>query len=220
MDAIYVNKSSNNAKSELYNENVRKPFYDLFKRGMDIFCALLALILLSPLFLITAIAIYIDDPGPVIFKQTRMGKDNKPFTIWKFRSMKVNAEEIKASMIRQNVANASVIKTVDDPRITRVGRFIRATSIDELPQLINILKGDMSVIGPRPFVEEEQKDLPCDRLVVKPGLSCFWQISGKNSLPLREQIELDRKYVKERSVIVDVKIIIKTMIVVIVGKNE
>ena len=219
MDAIFIKESSNNAKIEVNDENVRKPFYDIFKRIMDIFCSLLALMLLSPLFLITAIAIYIDDPGPIIFRQTRIGKDNKPFTIWKFRSMKVNAEEIKADMIRQNRACASVIKTIYDPRVTKVGRFIRTTSIDELPQLINILKGDMSVIGPRPFVEEEQKNLPYDRLVVKPGLSCFWQIGGKNSLPLREQIELDRKYVKERSVIVDIKIIVKTMIIVIVGKN-
>ena len=133
--------------------------------------------------------------------------------------MKINAEELKASLMKQNQDNGANFKIKHDPRITRVGRIIRATSIDELPQLINILKGDMAIIGPRPFIAEEQKNLPSDRLMVKPGLSCYWQIGGKNSLTLSEQIELDRKYVRERSVIVDVKIIVKTMIVVVVGKN-
>ncbi len=219
MNAAYVKECDDSTQLKSPIEYANKPFYNVVKRSMDIVCSLIALVMLSPLLLITAIAIYIDDPGPVLFKQTRIGKDNKPFQILKFRSMKVNAEEMKAALMKQNQDKGANFKIERDPRITKVGRFIRTTSIDELPQLINILKGDMAVIGPRPFIEEEQKNLPSDRLVVKPGLSCYWQISGKNSLTLGEQIELDRKYVRERSVIVDAKIIIKTMIVVIVGKN-
>jgi lipopolysaccharide/colanic/teichoic acid biosynthesis glycosyltransferase len=217
MNAAYVKENNNSVDIDSSVDYVRKPIYSVVKRGLDIFCSLFALILLSPLLLITAIAIFIDDPGPVLFKQTRIGKDCKPFQILKFRSMRTDAEQLKAALMNQD--KGANFKIDHDPRITRVGRFIRATSIDELPQLINILKGDMAVIGPRPFIEEEQKNLPSDRLAVKPGLSCYWQIGGKNSLTLSEQIELDRKYVRERSVIVDVKIIIKTMIVVVVGKN-
>lgn len=220
MNVTYVEENNKSAKLCAAVDYNNKPIYNIVKRGMDITCSLLALILLSPIFLMTAIAIFIDDPGPIFFKQTRIGKDNKPFKIYKFRSMKINAEELKAALMKQNQDKGANFKITHDPRITRVGRIIRATSIDELPQLINILKGDMAVIGPRPFIEEEQKNLPSDRLVIKPGLSCYWQISGKNSLTLSEQIELDRKYVRERSVIVDVKIIIKTMMVVVVGKNE
>lgn len=198
----------------------RKPVYEFIKRIMDICCSLVALILLSPVFLFTMIAIYIDDPGPVLFKQVRVGRDGRKFLIWKFRSMKKNAEEAKAELMSKNQDHGVNFKIENDPRITRVGRFIRRTSIDELPQLVNILKGDMSVIGPRPFIESEQANLPSDRLSVKPGLSCYWQIGGKNDLSLREQIELDRKYVEERSVIVDVKIIMLTLMMVVRNKNE
>lgn len=198
----------------------RKPVYEFIKRIMDICCSLVALILLSPVFLFTMIAIYIDDPGPVLFKQVRVGRDGRKFLIWKFRSMKKNAEEAKAELMSKNQDHGANFKIENDPRITRVGRFIRKTSIDELPQLVNILKGDMAVIGPRPFIESEQKCLPNDRLSVKPGLSCYWQIGGKNDLSLREQIELDRKYVEERSVIVDVKIIMLTLMMVVQNKNE
>lgn len=198
----------------------RKPVYEFIKRIMDIGCSLVALILLSPVLLITMIAIYIDDPGPVLFKQIRVGRDGRRFKIWKFRSMKKNAEALKSQLMSQNQDHGANFKIENDPRITRVGRFIRRTSIDELPQLVNILRGDMAVIGPRPFIESEQMNLPSDRLSVKPGLSCYWQIGGKNELSMREQIELDRKYVEERSVIVDVKIIMLTLMMVVRNKNE
>jgi lipopolysaccharide/colanic/teichoic acid biosynthesis glycosyltransferase len=196
-----------------------KTAYHIIKRVLDVICALIALIILSPLFLITAIAIFIDDPGPILFKQIRIGKDSKPFKIFKFRSMKKNADVLKAELMKQNQDKGANFKMDHDPRVTRVGQFIRKTSIDELPQLVNILKGDMAVIGPRPFIEEEQKNLPSDRLLVKPGLSCYWQIGGKNSLPLPEQIELDRKYIREESVFVDTKIVMKTMLLVFTRKN-
>jgi lipopolysaccharide/colanic/teichoic acid biosynthesis glycosyltransferase len=156
------------------------------------------------------IAIYIEDPGPVIFKQVRIGRYGRRFSILKFRSMCVNAEELKAQIMSQNIDKGANFKVENDPRITRVGRFLRKTSIDELPQLFNIVKGDMAIIGPRPFIEREQKRLPDDRLLVRPGLSCYWQIGGKNSLSIEEQIELDRKYIRERSLIVDIKLIFLT----------
>lgn len=227
MDLTYVNTDVKGSKKTISNDRAvfstsydRKPFYSFVKRGLDIICALVALIFLSPLMLITSIAIFIDDPGPVLFRQTRIGKDKKPFKILKFRSMKMNAEKVKASLMNQNQDKGANFKMDHDPRVTRIGKFIRATSIDELPQLINILKGDMAVIGPRPFIEEEQNHLPSDRLLVKPGLSCYWQISGKNSLSLPEQINLDRKYITERSLIVDTKIVFLTFSHVFTGKNE
>ncbi len=189
----------------------RKPVYEFVKRLLDIICSLLALVVLSPVFLITMIAIYIEDPGPVIFKQIRIGQNGRRFSIFKFRTMHVNAEELKVHIMSRNHSQGANFKVKNDPRITRVGRFLRKSSIDELPQLINILKGEMAVIGPRPFVESEQKRLPSDRLLVRPGLSCYWQIGGKNSLSLPEQIELDRKYIRERSLLVDVKITLLTL---------
>jgi Sugar transferases involved in lipopolysaccharide synthesis len=217
MDVVRDSKRYTGVKTTGYR---RKPIYEFVKRIMDICCSSVALILLSPLMLIIMVAIYIDDPGPVLFKQVRIGRDGRKFLIWKFRSMKKNAEEVKAELMSKNQDHGANFKIENDPRITRVGRFIRKTSIDELPQLVNILKGDMAVIGPRPFIESEQKCLPEDRLLVKPGLSCYWQIGGKNDLSLREQIELDRKYVEERSVIVDVKIIVLTMMMVVGNRNE
>lgn len=217
MDVVKDTKRYTGVKTKAYR---RKPVYEFIKRIMDICCSLAALILLSPLMLITIVAIYIDDPGPVLFKQVRVGRDGRKFLIWKFRSMKMNAEEAKAELMSKNQDHGANFKIENDPRITRVGRFIRRTSIDELPQLFNILRGDMAVIGPRPFIESEQKNLPSDRLSVKPGLSCYWQIGGKNELSMQEQIELDRKYVEERSVIVDVKIIFLTMKMVVGNKNE
>lgn len=199
---------------------VRKPVYEVVKRMMDVACSSAALVVLSPVFLATMIAIYIDDPGPVLFKQTRIGKDGQKFLIYKFRSMCVDAEKRKAKLMCKNQDCGANFKIDHDPRITRVGSFIRKTSIDELPQLINILIGDMSVIGPRPFIEDEQRNLPSDRLVVKPGLSCYWQIGGKNSLTMPEQIELDRRYVRERSVLVDLKIILKTILLVVCKGNK
>lgn len=197
-----------------------KPVYEAVKRILDIFFSVIALVILFPIMLIISVIIYIDDPGTIIFKQKRIGQNGKEFIIYKFRSMKNNAEETKSALIKQNSKHGVNFKMADDPRTTRVGRFIRKTSIDELPQLLNVLKGDMSIIGPRPFIEKEQIALPTDRLLVKPGLSCYWQIGGKNNLSLHEQIELDRKYIQERSVWVDFKIIILTMIVVFKNKNE
>ena len=208
MSIVRENEHQTNANAIEFK---RKPVYEFIKRLLDIFCSLLALIVLSPVFLIAMIAIYIEEPGPVIFKQIRIGQNGRKFLILKFRSMCVNAEELKAQIMSQNIDQGANFKVRNDPRITRVGRVLRKTSIDELPQLFNIVKGDMAIIGPRPFIEREQKRLPDDRLLVRPGLSCYWQIGGKNNLSIQEQIELDRKYVRERSLFVDIKIIFLTL---------
>lgn len=190
---------------------VEKPVYDRVKRVLDIVCSGTALLLLSPILLLSAVAILIDDFGNPIYRQIRIGKDGKAFTIYKFRSMYKDADEHRKELLASNEGNGANFKLDHDPRVTRVGDFLRRTSIDELPQLVNILKGDMSVIGPRPFIPEEQAVLPNDRLRVRPGLSCYWQISGKNLLSLEDQIALDRKYIEERTFMVDLMIVWRTL---------
>ncbi|MBQ9375956.1 MAG: sugar transferase [Ruminococcus sp.] len=188
-----------------------KPVYDAVKRAFDIVASVLALLLLSPLLIVVTILIFITDPGNPFFVQQRVGKNGKLFNMYKFRSMQKNAEDVKEQLLEQNEVDGPLFKITNDPRVTKVGAFIRKTSIDELPQLINILTGEMSVIGPRPFIPAEQAELPDERLMVKPGLSCYWQIGGKNSISLDEQMELDFKYIEERSVVTDLKIIGKTI---------
>ncbi len=196
-----------------------KPVYEKVKRISDVVCSAAALTVLSPVLLLTAVCIVADDFGSPFYTQTRIGKDGKPFKIYKFRSMYLDADARREELMKQNEGSGATFKMKKDPRITRVGSVIRRTSIDELPQLLNILKGDMSVIGPRPFIPSEQANLPSDRLSVVPGLSCYWQIGGKNSLSLAEQIALDRKYIKERSLLTDIKIVLKTIAHVFGGKN-
>lgn len=196
-----------------------KKGYEIVKRIFDIAASLCALIVLSPIFLLTVIAIVLTDFGNPFFVQDRVGKDGKLFRIYKFRSMYKNAEQMRDSLLAQNEADGPTFKITKDPRVTKIGRFIRKTSIDELPQLLNILKGEMSVIGPRPFIPKEQAELSDIRLLVKPGLSCYWQIGGKNSLTMEEQIALDIKYIEERSIFVDLKIIFKTFTVLFKKDN-
>lgn len=191
-----------------------KKVYSFFKRIMDIICSLLALIILSPVFLFTAIAIKIDDKGPVFYVQERAGKNGKKFKMYKFRSMCVNAENKLEKLKSKNEMDNVAFKMKDDPRITKVGRFIRKASIDELPQLVNVLKGEMSVVGPRPPLLNEVKQYnnhQRNRLLVKPGLTCYWQCSGRNNIPFDQWVELDLKYIDERSVFTDIKIILKTV---------
>lgn len=204
-----------------------KPVYDVLKRIMDICCSLFAIVVLAIPMLLVALLIFLCDFGNPIFTQERVGKDGKLFKIYKFRSMVKNAEQLRHSkeLEQNNETDGPTFKIKDDPRLLRagkkfqLGKIIRKTSLDELPQLFNILKGDMSVIGPRPFIPEEQERLPKERLYVKPGLSCYWQIGGKNSLPLDEQNALDFKYVEERSIAVDIKIIFKTIAMVLKSSN-
>lgn len=193
--------------------------YLITKRLLDICGAIIGLICLSWLFLIVAILIKLEDPrGPVIFKQVRLGKDGKEFYMYKFRSMVANAEELLESLLHLNETTGAMFKMKEDPRVTRIGKFIRKTSIDELPQLWNVLKGDMSLVGPRPPLPREvvqYTEYDRQRLLVTPGCTGLWQVSGRNDLGFNEMVELDLKYIRERSFLYDIKIIFKTVKVMI-----
>ena len=197
-------------------------FYIFSKRAIDILGSTVGLVLLSPILLIVAIAIKIESKGPVIFSQERIGLKGEKFKMYKLRSMVENAEELKKDLMKDNEMSGPMFKMKDDPRVTRVGRFIRKTSIDELPQLINVLKGDMSLVGPRPSLPKEVKKFKPwmkKRLDVKPGLTCFWQVSGRNSIDFEDWMKLDIKYVEERSFLVDIKLIFKTFFVLFGDEN-
>lgn len=188
--------------------------YKALKRFFDIVLSGLALVLLSPVFLITAIAIKLEDGGPVFFVQPRAGRDLKPFKMYKFRSMYVNADEKLKDLLKDNEQTGHAFKIKNDPRVTRVGKFIRRVSIDELPQLINIIKGDMSIVGPRPILTwqmEECSRYEQQRLIVRPGLTCYWQISGRANIKWKEWVELDLDYIADMSLWTDIKMIVKTI---------
>ena len=198
--------------------------YWVLRRAQDIVFSSIALVVLSPVMLLVALAVYIDDPkGSPIFSQIRCGRNGKPFKFYKFRSMCVDAEAKLDQLLEQNEMDGPAFKIKDDPRITRVGKFIRKTSLDELPQLFNILKGDMSIVGPRPPLPREVEQYDAyqrQRLYVTPGLTCYWQIQPhRNDLTFDEWMELDIKYMKERSFLVDWKIIFQTVRVVLFGQG-
>lgn len=190
-------------------------FYSVTKRLIDIVGSLCGIILLSPLFLIVAILIKLEDPkGKVFFAQERNGKYPKTFKMYKFRSMVHNAEDLLKDLMDRNEQTGPVFKINDDPRITKVGKFIRKTSIDELPQLFNVLKGDMSLVGPRPPIPHEvdqYNSYQMQRLAVKPGLTCIWQVSGRNNIGFDEWVEMDIEYIKTRNLWLDIKLIFKTV---------
>lgn len=195
------------------------------RRTQDIVFSLLALVVLSPLMLIIMAAIYIDDPhASPVFSQPRVGRGGRVFKFYKFRSMRANAEDMLKDLLKDNEMDGPVFKMANDPRITRVGSFIRKTSLDELVQLVNVLKGDMSIVGPRPPLprEVEQYDAyTFQRLYVTPGLSCYWQIqSHRNELSFEEWVDLDIKYIRERSFITDWKIIFRTVAVMLTRQGE
>lgn len=197
-----------------------KRFYWMGRRAQDIFFSLLALIVLAIPMLIVALVIWIDSPGASpIFSQDRVGRDGKVFKFYKFRSMVPNAEAKLHEVLEQNEMDGPVFKMKNDPRITRVGRFIRKTSIDELPQLINILKGDMSIVGPRPALPREVAEYgeyEMQRLYVTPGLTCYWQIQpNRNELTFDEWMDLDLKYIQDRSFWLDWKLIVLTIVAVL-----
>ncbi len=196
--------------------------YETAKRLFDIVCSLLALIVLSPVFAVTSVLIKAEDGGSPFFSQTRVGKDGKRFKMYKFRSMCVDAEEKLKELQAMNEADGPVFKIEKDPRITKIGSFIRKTSIDELPQLINILKGDMSIVGPRPPLENEVQEYNAHqrrRLAVKPGLTCYWQCSGRSNIAFDQWVELDLKYIRERGFFKDIEIILRTIPAVLFHKG-
>lgn len=196
--------------------------YEKIKRFFDICISFAALVVLSPLLLVIAILIYLEDKGPVIYSQTRIGKDGRAFKLYKFRSMCVDADEKLKDLQKLNERDGPVFKIKNDPRVTKVGKFIRKTCIDELPQLVNIIKGDMSIVGPRPPLPnevEQYNSYQKQRLLVVPGLTCYWQIQKGEETTFDEWVELDLKYIKERSILLDFRLILLTFKVILSGKG-
>ncbi|MBJ8006831.1 exopolysaccharide biosynthesis polyprenyl glycosylphosphotransferase [Bacillus cereus] len=218
--------SNGNVKGQelLGNKDInKKRSYVFMKRLMDIVGALCGLIFLSPVFVIVSVLIKLEDPqGPVLFKQTRVGKDEKGFGMYKFRSMVTDAEEKLKDLLQHNEVSGAMFKMKDDPRVTKVGKFIRKTSIDELPQLINVLKGEMSLVGPRPPLSREVKEYTTydkQRLKVTPGCTGLWQVSGRSNIGFEEMVELDLSYIQNRNLLLDIKIIFKTVGVLLGSKD-
>lgn len=209
-----VNNEINLSKEEIDSRYV----YFFVKRLIDILGSFVGLILLSPLFFVVAYKIKKEDPqGPVFFSQDRVGKNGRIFKMYKFRSMCVDAEEKLETLLQHNEVEGAMFKMKDDPRVTKIGKFIRKTSIDELPQLLNVLKGEMSLVGPRPpLIREvsEYSNYDLQRLFIKPGCTGLWQVSGRNHVGFNEMVYLDLKYINESSIVNDLKIILKTIAIV------
>jgi len=205
-----------------YQLTISRPIEDRLKRTADVVLSLMALVVLSPLLLATAAAIKLTSPGPVFFTQVRVGLRGRHFQMFKFRSMVVDAERLLATLAAKNEQTGPVFKMQHDPRVTRIGRFIRAYSIDELPQLFNILLGHMSIVGPRPPVPREvaqYQPWQRRRLSVRPGLTCLWQVQGRNTIGFDEWMMLDLEYVDQWSLGTDVSLIGKTLPVVVSGRG-
>lgn len=214
MEQLEFNREEVLFKEQVAEEEEGRLGYCFLKRTMDVICSLVGLIILSPIFLVVTILIRVESEGNAIFAQERVGKNGKRFKMYKFRSMVVNAEELKDKLTSKNEMTGPMFKMKDDPRITKIGKFIRKTSIDELPQLINVFKGEMSLVGPRPSLPKEVmkfEDWMMKRLEVKPGLTCYWQVSGRNDIGFEDWMKLDVKYVKERNTFVDVMLVFKTV---------
>ncbi len=201
---------------------LRNKLGNSLKRGLDVLVALIALAAASPIILGTALLIKLDSPGPVFFKQVRVGKWGSTFYCYKFRSMYVDAEARKQALMAQNEASGPVFKMKNDPRITRVGKYIRKLSIDELPQLLNVLKGEMSLVGPRPPVPKEVAEYQYEelgRLNAIPGITGLQQVSGRSDLDFKRLVELDLQYIAEQSFWKDVEILLRTIPAVVLGKG-
>lgn len=210
---------------EVVNAKSKFKIYYIFKRLVDFIASLLGLIILSPVFLIVALLIR-RDGGKAFFTQSRIGKNGKVIKVYKFRSMVMHGEEVLEKLLAsdENIRKEYLTnkKLENDPRITKIGKFIRKTSIDELPQLINVLLGQMSLVGPRPSLPKEVEKFETwmlERLNVKPGLTCYWQVSGRNDIDFEDWMKLDIKYVNERNLWIDIKLIFKTVFVLFGDKH-
>jgi lipopolysaccharide/colanic/teichoic acid biosynthesis glycosyltransferase len=194
-----------------------------WKRTIDIFAAFFGILFLSPLLLILSIAIVLDSRGGPIFRQARVGHGGKLFTCWKFRSMRHDAEQLKEALMQENEANGLIFKMKDDPRRTRVGKFLRKTSLDELPQLWNVLRGDMSLVGPRPPLPSEvvrYDDAHLQRLIAIPGITGLWQVTLRGRHDFGDMVALDIEYARTRSFWLDVKILFRTVGTVLRGSGS
>lgn len=197
----------------------KRIFYHFFKKSFDELLSVVAIILLIPAFIIIAILIKFDDPkGPIFYSQIRIGKNGHPFKMYKFRSMVVNADKKLEKLLGQNEVEGAMFKMKSDPRVTRVGKFIRKYSIDELPQLLNVIKGDMALVGPRPPLKREIKEYTKydkQRLLVTPGCTGLWQISARNSVGFKKMVEIDIEYIKKSNILFDSFILFQTLIIMI-----
>jgi lipopolysaccharide/colanic/teichoic acid biosynthesis glycosyltransferase len=195
----------------------------LIKRLMDITLSLFAILIFLPLFIAVGLLIILEDGWPVLFVQDRVGQDGKIFKFYKFRSMYRDAETRKDELLDRNESGDGVIfKMKDDPRVTRIGRFLRRYSVDEMPQFFNVLLGDLSLVGPRPPVPREVAEYTLEerkRLHVRPGLTCLWQIKGRSDIPFNEQVSLDLEYIHSQSLLKDVIIMFKTVPAVLLGRG-
>lgn len=216
---LSFNQKVNLSFNKINIAKVRKKYlFFLTKRIIDIIGSVLGLIILFPFFVILFLLMKIEEPkGPIFYSQIRIGLNGKKFKMYKIRSMIVNAEDLLDELLDKNEVEGAMFKIKEDPRVTRIGKFIRKTSIDELPQLWNVLKGDMSLVGPRPPIEREvleYTEYDRQRLLIKPGCTGLWQVSGRNELSFDEMVELDLKYINQVGFWLDFKILIRTVKVI------
>ena len=236
----YKKNSNKNILIENYLENYDEHTFDykyksflwnfklncssIFKRLMDIFISSVMIVLFFPLFCLLGLIITIESKGSVIFCQNRVGLKGKIFKMYKFRSMIIHASRLQEELLNKNESKDGVLfKIKDDPRITKIGKFIRKTSIDELPQLFNVIKGEMSLVGPRPPLEREVELYSIEdrkRLDIKPGITCIWQVSGRSNIPFKQQVLMDKKYIKEHGFLYDIIILLKTIPAILFSKGS
>ena len=218
-------RQSHGVRRSLKNDVWRLTIWSSYKvkRLVDIVASGAGLVVLSPVFLVLALLVRLTSPGPAFFHQVRVGRFGRHFKFHKFRSMYVDAEARKAALLAQNESKDGVIfKMKNDPRITPVGRFLRRTSLDELPQLFNVFIGDMSLVGPRPPLPSEVREYTLEdrkRLNVKPGITCIWQISGRSDIPFAQQVSLDKDYIRSQGLLSDLFILLKTVPAILTGKG-
>ena len=222
-DAAALRTNSQEFVEGVRQINVQSAFYYLTKRIMDIAISLAAIIVLAPLFLVVAVMIKWHDRGTVFFSQERVGKEGRTFRCYKFRSMTPNAEALQQRlMVKNQHSDPRTFKMSNDPRVTSLGKVLRRYSIDEFPQIFNVMMGDMSLVGPRPPLPRETQlysRFDLQRLAVKPGLTCIWQISGRSRLPFPEQVKLDLEYIRHQSLMLDFGIILRTIPAVFNGEG-
>ncbi|HEO8419435.1 TPA: sugar transferase [Yersinia enterocolitica] len=222
MSEFYKDQSLYLEKKKNISVNTARS-YLVMKRAIDIIGSFGGLVVLSILFVIIALLIKLEDPkGKVFFKQLRVGKDGKEFYMYKFRSMASDAEERLKELLALNEVSGAMFKMKDDPRVTKIGKFIRKTSLDELPQLFNVLRGDMSLVGPRPPLPREVEEYSAydrQRLLVTPGCTGLWQVSGRSNIGFNEMVKLDLEYIRKRNLLFDIKIIFRTILLLFGSKN-
>ncbi|WP_285769495.1 sugar transferase [Peribacillus sp. SI8-4] len=219
MESVRLFGGKDKDKQPLLEQINDKKVYLNVKRSIDVLGAIVGMVIFLPIFILVALLVILENPkGPILFKQVRMGKNGKSFYMYKFRSMVVDAEKRLPDIVQHNEIAGPMFKMKDDPRITKIGKFIRKTSIDELPQFWNVLVGEMSLVGPRPPLPREVEKYTAydkQRLLVTPGCTGLWQVSGRNALSFQEMVELDLHYIKNRTIGTDMSIILRTVKVMV-----